>query len=96
MQLFTSDLLAELLGLHRAIDEAPERPGCLDTDPEVFFAEKPFDYSAARQICRECPVISQCAEYAIKWEYDGFFGGLTPRQRSKIRNLATKARRDIA
>ncbi len=81
-----SENLRDLLALHRAIDEAPERPGCLDTDPELFFVEKVGEgYHEARKICNACPVIAQCAAYAIKWEFDGYFGGLNPRERHKLR-----------
>lgn len=92
MQLFDSELLKDLLELHRAIDEAETRPGCLDTDPEVFFAERAGDgYYQAKKICAACPVIAQCAEYAIKWEEDGFFGGLAPRERLRLRALSRRS-----
>jgi hypothetical protein len=88
-----SENLKDLLALHKVIDEASERPGCLDTDPEIFFAEKPQNYEDARSVCMKCPVITECAVYAIKWEHDGYFGGLTPRQRMKMRAMANARKR---
>lgn len=87
-----SENLRDLLELHQAIDEASERPGCLDSDPEVFFADKAGDsYYDARKLCNACPVIAQCAAYAIKWEFDGFYGGLSPRERVRLRRLQRRA-----
>lgn len=92
-----SENLRDLLALHKVIDEAPTRPGCLDTDPELFFAERPGEvYLDARRLCMSCPVIRECATYAIKWEYDGFFGGMTPRERMKLRALRARVRGNVA
>lgn len=52
--------------------------------------------STARQICRSCPVIEDCLEYALQWpstDMHGVWAGLTPRQlaaeqqRQKIKNI---------
>lgn len=94
MRLFESEQLKQLLKLHEAMDEAPRRPGCLDTDPEVFFADRAGEsYADARKICRECPVIAQCAEYAIKWEPEGYWGGLAPRDRLRLNWALKRAER---
>ena len=39
----------------------------------------------ARVICDECLVKRECLDYAIENETDGFWGGMTPRQRQKER-----------
>lgn len=94
MELFTSRQLEELLELHRSMDAAEERPGCLDTDPEVFYSDKQGEsYHQARIICRACPVITECAAYAVKWEDDGYWGGIAPRDRARIRWAINKAER---
>lgn len=92
-----SENLRDLLQLHQAIDEADERPGCLDTDPELFFADEPgMVYREARQLCNACPVKAECAAYAVKWEFDGFFGGLTPRERHALRPRSNRGRKKAA
>jgi Transcription factor WhiB len=40
----------------------------------------------AKQACRECPVLEQCAEWAIHHEAHGYMGGMSPRQRFRIRS----------
>lgn len=44
-----------------------------------------------RDICDECIVKEPCLEYALENESDGFWGGMTPRQRLvNRRSLAVK------
>lgn len=39
-------------------------------------------YRNAKAICRECPVIEQCLQYALDEEmYFGVWGGTTPKER---------------
>jgi hypothetical protein len=40
----------------------------------------------AFEACRNCPVLLSCREYAIKHEGYGFWGGLTAKERKKIRD----------
>jgi hypothetical protein len=42
-------------------------------------------YAMANSICRKCIHIGECAEWAIKNELFGFWGGLTPKDRTDIR-----------
>lgn len=42
-------------------------------------------YGYLSRICNECPIMSECASYAIKHEQWGFWGGLGPRERQRIR-----------
>lgn len=75
--------------LKEAIDEADELPPCQVTDPEIWFAEIEDGYNYARtakKFCNSCPVMTQCAQYAIASnEPHGIWGGLTPRERQKLR-----------
>lgn len=41
--------------------------------------------STLRRMCGGCPVLAECAEYGIKHEKYGFFGGLTESERKTIR-----------
>jgi WhiB family redox-sensing transcriptional regulator len=40
---------------------------------------------ALRRVCQACPIISECANYALVNEQEGFWGGLTARARRDIR-----------
>lgn len=61
---------------------------CTEVDPELFF---PVSGAAAagtraKAVCRTCPVIAQCAQYAIERpELEGIWGGTTANDRRDIR-----------
>ncbi len=38
---------------------------CNEVDPEIFFPERGGSSKAARAVCNQCPVRSQCLEYAL-------------------------------
>lgn len=38
-----------------------------------------------REFCSTCPLLVECAEYAIRHEQHGFWGGTTPNERRNIR-----------
>ncbi len=43
------------------------------------------DWQPALEICRACPVINECLDYALEYrELEGVWGGKTPRQRRRI------------
>jgi hypothetical protein len=44
------------------------------------------DTKYAVSICNRCPHKRECAEWGIKKEYFGIWGGLTLRERQKIRD----------
>jgi WhiB family redox-sensing transcriptional regulator len=64
---------------------------CLDQDPELFFPVGDSDQAHAqsedaKRICRTCPVIQQCAQWAIDNRMDsGVWGGLDETQLRNIR-----------
>lgn len=68
---------------------------CLSADPEAFFAEfgdDPNLTKKAKAICRTCPVITECADYAIAAsEIYGVWGGLSPADRKEIRRRSRAA-----
>ena len=62
---------------------------CAQTDPELFFPENGANPNAAVRVCRACPVLTQCAIYAIaRPGLDGIWGATTPRQRRAMRRHA--------
>ncbi len=62
---------------------------CLGEDTETFFSEDPALIARAKAICLVCPVLQQCAEWAIRHEAYGVFGGLSPKERAFMRGGAT-------
>lgn len=62
---------------------------CAQTDPEAFFPEKGGSTRDAKKICTSCEVRTNCLEYALKNdERFGIWGGLSERERRKLRKLA--------
>ncbi|MES2092864.1 MAG: WhiB family transcriptional regulator [Actinomycetota bacterium] len=62
---------------------------CAQTDPEAFFPEKGGSTRDAKKICTSCEVRTQCLEYALaNDERFGIWGGLSERERRKLRKRA--------
>lgn len=72
---------------------------CLDHDPELFFpvgdtGQAHLQAEDAKQICRTCPVIEQCAQWAIDNRMEnGVWGGLDETQLRNIRRHRTPVTR---
>ena len=70
-----------------------EEPLCAEVGVEIFYTDDKDDmrvdsmstYAMASSICRKCVHIGEFAEWAIKNELFGFWGGLTPKDRTNIR-----------
>jgi WhiB family transcriptional regulator, redox-sensing transcriptional regulator len=61
---------------------------CLDADPEAFFPEKGGSTREAKRICAACPVREECLEYSLtNEERFGIWGGLSERERRRVRRL---------
>ncbi|GGA65223.1 hypothetical protein GCM10011490_14860 [Pseudoclavibacter endophyticus] len=62
---------------------------CAQTDPESFFPEKGGSTRDAKRVCTSCEVRAECLEYALENdERFGIWGGLSERERRKLRRLA--------
>ena len=62
---------------------------CAQTDPEAFFPEKGGSTRDAKKICTACEVRGECLEYALSNdERFGIWGGLSERERRKLRKRA--------
>ncbi len=62
---------------------------CAQTDPEAFFPEKGGSTRDAKRICTTCEVKAECLEYALQNdERFGIWGGLSERERRKLRRRA--------
>lgn len=76
-----------------------ERAACAGMDTAMFFPGRGDTRGpqAAKAICEGCPVVGQCAEWAIpQSDLHGVFGGLTERQRRNLRTAAARQRREGA
>lgn len=59
---------------------------CAQTDPDAFFPEKGGNARDAKKVCAGCDVRAQCLQYALEHEEKhGLWGGLTERERRKLR-----------
>lgn len=66
-----------------------DRALCAQTDPEAFFPEKGGSTREAKRVCTGCEVRSECLEYALEHdERFGIWGGLSERERRKLRRRA--------
>lgn len=60
---------------------------CTQTDPALFYPEEGNQNAAAKRICKECPVQTQCLAEALEHdEAFGIWGGYTPRERLRLKH----------
>lgn len=58
---------------------------CRDVEPEMFFAEDPRAQKQAIGVCKACPVLAECLDYAIATNSEGIWGGLLPSQLDQVK-----------
>lgn len=59
---------------------------CMGVDPDLFFPERGASVAEAKAVCRSCPVIDACLEYALQEGIKvGIWGGCSERERRQIR-----------
>jgi WhiB family transcriptional regulator, redox-sensing transcriptional regulator len=62
-----------------------QRAACRGVDPDIFYPVSEEEAEEARAICRACPVLESCLEWALSnRERDGVWGGATERERRRI------------
>jgi len=81
IDLAVKGLLAQFKAIPAQLDLA--QAVCVNADSEIFFSEEPSEIALAKSICGECPIATQCAEWAAKNAEYGVFGGLTPEERQQ-------------
>ncbi len=65
---------------------------CLGSDPDLFYPQRGQDLRAAKALCRGCPVRIECLEVSLAGdERFGIWGGLSERERHRIRRIRRKA-----
>ena len=65
-----------------------EAPLCAQVGGDLWFPDRGGDgtgVSVAKQICNQCIHRLECAEWGIKYERHGIWGGLSEKQRKQIR-----------
>lgn len=73
-----------------------ESPVCAEVGTEIFFSRDADEggdssamvkelYKEAKKICAGCDHKTECAEWGIKNETHGVWGGLSPADRKKLR-----------
>ena len=74
-----------------------EYANCLGVDPDLFFPERGASTREAKEVCRGCVVREECLEYALtNGEKFGIWGGMSERERRRIRRQRALARRSAA
>ena len=70
---------------------------CLGVDPDLFFPERGASTREAKEVCRACAVRVDCLEYAlVNGEKFGIWGGLSERERRRIRRQRALTVRKVA
>ena len=70
---------------------------CLGVDPDLFFPERGASTREAKEVCRGCIVREECLEYALRnGEKFGIWGGMSERERRRIRRQRALARTSTA
>jgi WhiB family transcriptional regulator, redox-sensing transcriptional regulator len=74
-----------------------ERANCLGVDPDLFFPERGASTKEAKGVCNSCEVRLDCLEYALRHgETFGIWGGMSERERRRLRRQRALARRGLA
>jgi WhiB family redox-sensing transcriptional regulator len=71
-----------------------DEANCMGVDPDLFFPERGASTREAKEVCRGCVVRAECLEYALaNGEKFGIWGGMSERERRRIRRQRALARR---
>lgn len=60
-------------------------PDLLTRNPADVRAKMRANAEKAMTLCRLCPVLEPCREYALEWELYGIWGGMTEKERRNYR-----------
>ena len=79
-----------------AADNWQDHANCLGVDPDLFFPERGASTREAKEVCRGCVVRDDCLEFALQnGEKFGIWGGLSERERRRIRRQRAQSARSI-
>jgi WhiB family transcriptional regulator, redox-sensing transcriptional regulator len=78
-------------------DDWKSKANCMGVDPDLFFPERGMSTREAKEVCRGCVVREDCLEYALaNGEKFGIWGGLSERERRRVRRQRALERRRLA
>ena len=67
---------------------------CRGADADLFFPERGASTRKAKAICNACDVKAECLDFAIvQGEKFGIWGGMSERERRRVRRQRTVARK---
>ncbi len=71
-----------------------DKANCIGVDPDLFFPERGASTKESKEVCRGCTVREDCLEFAlVSGEKFGIWGGLSERERRRIRRQRAQARK---
>lgn len=80
-----------------ALPDWKSKANCMGVDPDLFFPERGMSTREAKEVCKGCVVREDCLEYALaNGEKFGIWGGLSERERRRIRRARALVRRGSA
>lgn len=76
------------------------RGACQAEDPEIFFPIAAIgpardQATAAKAVCRRCPVQQPCLSYAVRTAQDGIWGGTTRDERRALHRYRDRLPADV-
>lgn len=71
------------------------RAACRGQDYRIFFPERGAEVNTAIAICGPCPVRIQCADWGLRHERFGIWGGTSERRRREIAHIQQIPRRRV-
>ena len=78
----------------QVLDSWKQSANCRGVDPDLFFPERGASTKEAKRVCRGCVVRDECLEYALaNGEKFGIWGGMSERERRRVRRERALARR---
>lgn len=83
--------------LRSELPDWQRQANCMGVDPDLFFPERGASTREAKEVCRGCVVRLDCLEYALdNAEKFGIWGGMSERERRRLRRARTLSRRSEA
>lgn len=74
-------------------DSSWEGAACASLNPEIFFDANQNE-QMAKNICRSCPIVEKCLDYAMQnTDMMGIWGATNEKERKALRELQHVARR---
>ncbi|HEY2086986.1 MAG TPA: WhiB family transcriptional regulator [Mycobacterium sp.] len=73
-------------------EEWRHEAACASVGGDFWFPEKGGSTAEAKKVCRTCPVVTECGEYALATQQRfGIWGNLSERERRHIANVRKRA-----